>query len=362
MSLRYRIAVTIFALEAVMIAGVLWVTLNHSLNSTRAQMGYGEWVTLRLLSDLSRMALLTEEYADLQLFIESAREHPRLTAVLLVDSGGRVVAATDAALIGSPVPDLTARPHRHWRTRDVIGASGRLGSLAIEFSEHPLVTALRQAWNLGLGIAVSGMALIAVVGLTMGYLLTRRLERLAESADRVAAGDTTVRVNLPGRDEVARVGRAFDSMVGRLAANLKELEAARDRLIQPTEAMAEGFALWDADDRLVLCNRRYRELFGDLGVPIELGATFDLESFRHLAVWNEAVGRVEMHLESLADQTVRVAGRDFHFVAGETIFTESSYKYSLEGFRALAADAGFRTAKTWLDDQKLFSVHFLVGR
>lgn len=94
----------------------------------------------------------------------------------------------------------------------------------------------------------------------------------------------------------------------------------------------------------------------------ELGADFDLARFRHTAFWNEAMGRVEMHLESLADQEVTVAGRKFAFRASETIFTESSYKYSLEGFRALAADAGFRAAETWLDERKLFSVHFLVGR
>lgn len=94
----------------------------------------------------------------------------------------------------------------------------------------------------------------------------------------------------------------------------------------------------------------------------ELGADFDLGRFRHRAFWNDDEGRVEMHLESLADQTVTVAGRPFAFRAGETIFTESSYKYSLDGFRALAADAGFRTAETWLDDRKLFSVHFLVGQ
>ncbi len=66
-----------------------------------------------------------------------------------------------------------------------------------------------------------------------------------------------------------------------------------------------------------------------------------------------------MHLESLKDQRVRVADRTFDFRAGETIHTESSYKYSLDGFRALAAEAGFVAEQVWTDPDRLFCVHCL---
>ena len=140
--------------------------------------------------------------------------------------------------------------------------------------------AYRDTRNLGISIALTGMVAIAVVGLIMGFVLTRRLTSLAAVADRVAEGDRTARVEPAGRDEVARVGRAFNSMVARLAANLDALRAARDRLVQPTEAMSEGFALWDAEDRLVLYNNRLRQLFGAQGDRIVLGARFeDLSRF-----------------------------------------------------------------------------------
>ena len=134
--------------------------------------------------------------------------------------------------------------------------------------------AYRDTRNLGISIALTGMVLIAVVGLAMGFVLTRRLTNLAAVADRVAEGDRTARVEVAGRDEVARVGRAVNSMVARLAANLDALRAARDRLVQPTEAMSEGFALWDADDRLVLYNSRLRQLLGAEGERVVLGARF----------------------------------------------------------------------------------------
>ena len=141
------------------------------------------------------------------------------------------------------------------------GRAGPLGTLAIEFSDYPLVLAYRETRNLGISIALTGMVAIAVVGLAMGFVLTRRLEQPGAVADRVAGGELGCG-SRRGGDEVARVGRAFNSMVARLAANLDALRAARDRLVQPTEAMSEGFALWDAQDRLVLYNRRLRQLFG----------------------------------------------------------------------------------------------------
>jgi len=91
----------------------------------------------------------------------------------------------------------------------------------------------------------------------------------------------------------------------------------------------------------------------------ELSGDFDLASFRHRAFYNAAGHRIEMHLESLRAQTVRVAGRNFTFAKGETIHTENSYKYTVESFRALAQAAGWRPAATWTDEKDWFAVHVL---
>ncbi len=91
----------------------------------------------------------------------------------------------------------------------------------------------------------------------------------------------------------------------------------------------------------------------------ELGADFDLKRFAHYAFYNAAAGRIEMHLVSLARQTVRIGRHRFEFDAGESIHTENSYKYSLEGFRALAAHAGYAGRKVWTDRKGLFALHGL---
>jgi dimethylhistidine N-methyltransferase len=92
----------------------------------------------------------------------------------------------------------------------------------------------------------------------------------------------------------------------------------------------------------------------------ELGADFDLDRWRHRAIYNSSAGRIEMHLISEIDQTVHVANHEFCFRSGEKIITEFSYKYTLEGFARLAAAAGFGFARMWTDDAHLFGVFYFT--
>lgn len=103
-----------------------------------------------------------------------------------------------------------------------------------------------------------------------------------------------------------------------------------------------------ADFNLNLLNRINQELDGE----------FDPAAFRHHAFYNEAQGRIEMHLQSETRQTVTVAQERFCFEAGESIHTESSYKYTIEEFAALAGKAGMRLQQAWTDEQDLFSLQF----
>jgi len=88
----------------------------------------------------------------------------------------------------------------------------------------------------------------------------------------------------------------------------------------------------------------------------EFDGTFELDRFRHVARYNDKAHRIEMHLESLADQTVSVAGARFALRQGETIWTESSYKYTVEGFSRLAARAKFSLRRAWTDPARRFGV------
>jgi dimethylhistidine N-methyltransferase len=91
----------------------------------------------------------------------------------------------------------------------------------------------------------------------------------------------------------------------------------------------------------------------------ELGADFDLEAFDHHAFYNTEFSRVEMHLTAASPQRVHIDGRHFEFLAGESLHTEDSYKYSVGEFSALAEQASFASEQVWRDERNLFSVHCL---
>jgi dimethylhistidine N-methyltransferase len=88
----------------------------------------------------------------------------------------------------------------------------------------------------------------------------------------------------------------------------------------------------------------------------ELGGEFRLSSFRHRALWDGRRSRVEMHLEAQEPLAVRVAGTTVHFAEGETIHTESAYKWEPRAFDTLAAIAGWRLERTFSDERAWFAV------
>lgn len=92
----------------------------------------------------------------------------------------------------------------------------------------------------------------------------------------------------------------------------------------------------------------------------ELGANFNVEQFRHKAIYNSDLGRVEIYVVSQCSQSVKVGEREFHFAENEQVLTEYSHKYTVDGFVELASQAGFSLHEQWTDDQRLFAVLHLV--
>jgi dimethylhistidine N-methyltransferase len=91
----------------------------------------------------------------------------------------------------------------------------------------------------------------------------------------------------------------------------------------------------------------------------ELGTDFDTEGFRHRAEYNAEVGRVEIGLVSLKDQSVRLDDQKFSFARDEFIQTQFAYKFTIDEFQALASRVGFAQEAVWTDRDKLFSCHML---
>jgi dimethylhistidine N-methyltransferase len=91
----------------------------------------------------------------------------------------------------------------------------------------------------------------------------------------------------------------------------------------------------------------------------ELGANFDLDAFRHIALWNKHCSRMEIYLESIRPQQVflPLIDLDISFTEGERIHTENSYKYTREMLETILRESGFRLEQSWTDRQQWFGVH-----
>lgn len=187
-------------------------------------------------------------------------------------------------------------------------------------------------------------------------------DALGEAAERITAAYPAIEVapvvgdflNLPELPELGRgrrVGFFPGSTIGNLDrdAAVEFLKVARRRLddgslfILGVDLVKDPALLVAAYDdaegvtaafNLNLLARSNREL----------GADFDLDGFEHLALWNAAASRMEMHLRSVRDQVVTIGDTRIAFLAGETIHTESSRKYTRETVTALAEAAGWTVA------------------
>jgi L-histidine Nalpha-methyltransferase len=164
-------------------------------------------------------------------------------------------------------------------------------------------------------------------------------------------------------------GRALALFLGSNIGNFDPADAA-SLLADIRAALAPGDALALGAD-LVKPEAVLRLAYDDpLGVTAafnrnllvrmnrELGATFDPTRFVHDARWDAAASRVEMHLVSAVRQTVAIpgAGCDVSFDAGESIWTESSYKYEPADLAAMGARAGFRVRDQWIDEPGRFAL------
>jgi L-histidine Nalpha-methyltransferase len=202
-------------------------------------------------------------------------------------------------------------------------------------------------------------------------------EKLTESATAIAAAypglsvipiwaDYTRELELPTIEGSRKAAFFPGSTIGNFYPD--EAEAFLKRV---AELVGEGGGLLigvdlKKDERIL--NRAYNDAEGvtaafNLNMLAHInrafGANFQLDNFRHYAAYNEALGRIEMYLVSLEDQTVNVGDAEVSFRRDERILTEVSHKYTVEDFERLAARGGFHVQDVWTDSDRLFSVQCL---
>ncbi len=198
---------------------------------------------------------------------------------------------------------------------------------------------------------------------------------LRESADALGAGfpglpvipveaDFMGPIALPAAVKaMPKLGFFPGSTIGNLVAR-----TAVDLLRAMKETLGEGSRLLIGMDRIKdvdVLRAAYDDTAGVTAefnlnllhrINAELDGDIPVDAFRHRAIWNDELSRIEMHLEAVRDVAFTVAGERFAFRAGETIHTENSHKYGHRDSRLLLRAAGWGVVEEWTDAQQWFSI------
>ena len=237
--------------------------------------------------------------------------------------------------------------------------------------------------ELGAGACHKGKLLLETGKVSSFIAVDISTEYLRSQALKVARSFPDVSVHAVGMDFlvslgslealIPEVGRRVIFYAGSSIGNFDPPDARRllrqfHELLRNDDALLIGYDLKKNPD---LLRRAYNDSEGvtaafNLNLLArfnrELGADFDVGAFRHIARYDEALSRVEMHLESLSAQEVKIANERIPFDRFEWTHTESSYKYSRDEFDAMAAGAGFDSVGVWMDPAAYFAVGLYARR
>lgn len=276
------------------------------------------------------------------------------TITLLPEYG---LTRADARLLSEHADEVVARMPRPTLVAELGSGNGKKTRFVLE------ALALREP-VLYFPIDISGAALaqsekelgaierVSVVGFEAEYL-----DGLHAVSARRAPGQKLLVLFLG-----STIGN-FDRPAGEaFLARVREELVAGDRLLLSTDLVKpERVILRAYDDPVGVTAAFNRNLLARINR--ELGGDFDLDRWRHRAVWNGGERRVEMHLVSTAEQAVRVDASSLRvdFEAGESIWTESSHKYTAREVRALGERTGFHCEAQWIDLEWPFAQSLLVA-
>ena len=234
-SLRYRIAMMLVILPAIMVGFILWETLSFNSEQMRDQLNETDNVTVDLLSDLASISLFSMEYDSIQSHVTRISKDPRVRAIYIADVNKIILASNHLDMLGEALPELTGSETEYWINRELINQ----GSVHVQFSSDKQMAITKQSRTLGIQIGLFGMAIIAFVGVMLGHVLTLRLSKLTDvvSEYNFATKELTIdKELLQSRDEVGELARTFEVMHSRIINYVKKIKQETEERINAQSA------------------------------------------------------------------------------------------------------------------------------
>ncbi len=323
MRFRTKTIVGVAVIEMALLAVLVGSALSILRDSNEAELTRRVQLGGKLLAVAAKDAVISQDLATLDSLVAEAMTSGQIAFVRILDAGGTVLAQQgDATLLARPFqPDASVSQVNdgvfEWSAA-VLAGGIRQGEVRLGVSTDPLKVLLASARRWAAGIAGVEIALVALFSWLLGSYLARQLVALREASQHFADGDFSHRVPLKGDDELAQTARAFNLMAQQLgdgqallaAENAKRLQAQLEAdksgnlLREAVSSIAQGFTIYDENDRLVHCNEAYLGFYQtsrDLIVP---GNTFEMivRQGAERGQYSEAVGNIDAWVQQRVAQ------------------------------------------------------------
>ncbi len=294
MRFRTKTIVGVALIEVALLAVLVGSALSILRESNEAELVRRVQLGARLLVVAAKDAVISQDLATLDSLVAEAMSSGQVEYVRILDARGTVLAQRgDAKILARPFHQEDSidqvRDGVFEQSQAVLAGGIRHGEVQIGVSINSLQVLLASAQRWAAGVAGLEILLVALFSWLLGTYLVRQLGALRQASERFAGGDFEHRIAVPGDDELAQTANAFNAMAQQLSENraqlqvengkwreaLEKAEKAENLLREAVSSIAQGFTIYDQQDRLVHCNEaylRFYETSRDLIVP---GQTFE---------------------------------------------------------------------------------------
>lgn len=253
-SLKYRIAISVFTMEAIMLTVVLWNTFNFVETQARDDLDNRHKIVIELIQQIASNSMFSEEYDDLQQYIEQIVQDPEIFNIAIFNKRGITIAHSNFEKVGSQYTEKISSADHYWINKNI----AKLGSVEIEFSLERISGQLQKARQLGIGIAIAGMIVIAISGLVFGFLLTHKLGSLTRIVSKFKESGEYSSMQISGSDEIATLSHAFNHMGNKINDYIDKIES--DKILLELRVADRTQELEDAKQKMDEVNNRLKKI------------------------------------------------------------------------------------------------------
>ena len=297
MSFRLKTVLGIALIEALLLTILVISGLHYLSTSNAKQLTDRAATTAKLVATMTGDAVIAFDLATLDVLVDQAMRNPDITYLRIRSANGTVLSegGDQEALLEPFVEDQSveqaSRDHRLDVSAPISIGYSDFGRVELGISTTTLDSTFKDALLWMVGIALSEMTLVALLGLALGHYLTRQLMQLKSGAGKVASGDFGYQIPIAGKDELAETAMGFNAMSKALADYAEMVEEARleaeagRKLAESTlrdalDSMRDGVLVVSADGTIVLANNSYRAMYhaDDDKLLSDASAAFALEA------------------------------------------------------------------------------------